>query len=101
MQLPPGLCNNCAGRTQGKRRYCDVCLSHKRKYKNHPTTVATPQGPKVRASKKEARREAELRLMERAGKVKNLRCQVSYDLEVNGMWVATYIADFVYEELQG
>ena len=48
------------------------------------------------ASRKEADRYAELKLLERAGKVRELRCQVRYPLEVNGVLVTHYVADFVY-----
>ncbi len=34
---------------------------------------------------------------ERRGEIRNLRCQVSFDLEVNGVLICRYIADFVYE----
>lgn len=42
-----------------------------------------------------------LRQLERAGRVRNLRRQVAYPLVVNGVRVATYRADFVYEEFIG
>lgn len=47
-------------------------------------------------SKAEARRYGELRLLERAGKIKNLERQVRYDLEVNGERIGFYKADFRY-----
>lgn len=31
------------------------------------------------------------------GEIRNLRCQVSFDLDVNGEHICKYIADFVYE----
>lgn len=56
-------------------------------------------------SQKEARRYAELRLLERAGQIRNLRRQIKYELipaqKVNGRIAeraCSYIADFVYEE---
>lgn len=58
-------------------------------------------------SKAEARRWAELLILERAGDIRNLRRQVSYDLPtinlITGLEtvVARYIADFVYEEQTG
>lgn len=48
------------------------------------------------ASKKEANRYEQLRLMEIGGLVKNIKIQVRYRLEVNGMHICDYIADFVY-----
>lgn len=56
-------------------------------------------------SKKEANRWAELKLLERAGQIKYLRRQVTFELipaqRENGKVVeraCSYIADFVYEE---
>lgn len=56
-------------------------------------------------SRKEARRYQELRLLERAGKITDLKCQVKFELipaqYENGKCVeraVTYIADFVYTE---
>ena len=48
------------------------------------------------ASKKECRRYSELRLLERAGVIRNLELQKKYPLIVNDVKVATYLADFVY-----
>lgn len=56
-------------------------------------------------SQKEARRYAELKLLERAGQIHSLRRQVKYELipvqKIHGRTVeraCSYIADFVYEE---
>jgi hypothetical protein len=49
-------------------------------------------------SKREAGRWVELRLLERAGRISGLRRQVRFPLTVNGQLVATYVADFVFEE---
>lgn len=48
------------------------------------------------ASKKEAARYSELKLLERAGEITDLQCQPVYRLEVNGQLVCKYIADFKY-----
>lgn len=48
------------------------------------------------ASKAEAIRYAELKLLARAGQVEDLKCQPKFPLIVNGLLVATYIADFSY-----
>jgi hypothetical protein len=50
------------------------------------------------ASKKEANRWMDLRLLEHAGHVQELKRQVPYELEVNGITICTYIADFVYRK---
>lgn len=65
-----------------------------RKYRNVPTVV---DGLRF-DSKGEAARWGELRLLERAGAIADLRRQVVYPLEVNGVLVAAYVADFVYLE---
>lgn len=56
-------------------------------------------------SQKEAYRAQELKLLERAGEIKNLRCQVPYELipkqrRKDGKAVRNmvYVADFVYED---
>lgn len=52
----------------------------------------------ILASKREARRYGELLLRERAGEISGLRCQVPYDIVVNGAKVCRYVADFLYLE---
>lgn len=59
-------------------------------------------------SKKEARRYAELQLLERAGKIQNLRRQVKFQLipaqrDAQGKYVRPvyYVADFVYSDHRG
>jgi Protein of unknown function (DUF1064) len=51
------------------------------------------------ASKKEAKRYQELKLLEKARKLCDLETQVRYKLEVSGQLICTYIADFVYLHL--
>lgn len=50
-------------------------------------------------SRAEARRYAELRLLERAGEIADLELQPAYPLVVNGVKVATYRADFRYRDV--
>jgi hypothetical protein len=64
----------------------------RRKYGNIPTEV---DGQKF-ASRKEARRYSDLKLMERAGEIRFLRLQPRFPMDVNGVPVATYVADFAY-----
>ena len=47
-------------------------------------------------SKREANRYSELKLLERCEKITFLELQVPYKLKVNGILIATYIADFRY-----
>lgn len=64
------------------------------KYGNHRAVV---DGINF-ASRREANRYSELRLLERTGAIKNLQTQVRFPLEVNGTIVTHYVADFVYDE---
>jgi hypothetical protein len=64
----------------------------KSKYRNVKTEV---DGIKF-DSKKEATRYGQLRLLEKAGLIGNLRLQVQYPLIVHGVKVGSYVADFVY-----
>lgn len=53
------------------------------------------------ASKAEARRYGELRLLERAGKIKDLVCQHRIRCLVNDLQVCDYVADFTYRDERG
>lgn len=64
------------------------------KYRNVRTTIGTHKF----ASKREAKRYCELRLLEHAGRIENLHLQQKFPLMVNGVKVCTYIADFCYVE---
>ncbi len=48
------------------------------------------------ASKREASRYEVLRLAEKAGLIKGLQTQVRFRMEVNGVKICDYVADFVY-----
>lgn len=52
------------------------------------------------ASKKEANRYCLLKLMERGGLIKSIELQPPYRLEVNGVLVCKYVADFRYVDAQ-
>ena len=49
-------------------------------------------------STREARRYGELRLLERAGKIRGLRLQPQFPIVVNDELICTYRADFQYED---
>ena len=51
----------------------------------------------VFASGAEARRYGELKMLEQAGEISELQLQVAYHLDVNGVHVCDYVADFVYQ----
>ena len=50
-------------------------------------------------SKKEGRRWQDLKLLEKAGEISDLQRQVKYPIDINGIHVCNYFADFVYLEL--
>lgn len=64
------------------------------KYHNKPIVIDGIYFP----SQKQGARYQELKLMERAGVIEQLRCEVPYNLDVNKKRVAVYRADFVYLE---
>lgn len=79
-----------------KRR--DLRLRRAPKYHN----LRTEYAGQLFASKKEASRAAELALAERAGLIRNLRTQVSFQCVVNEQLICRYVADFTYlEQLAG
>ena len=53
------------------------------------------------ASKREAQRFDDLRLLEMAGEITDLKVQPGFRLEVNGDLICTYKADFSYRDRQG
>ena len=64
------------------------------KFRNVPTIV---DGVSY-ASKKEARRASELKLLERGGQIRGLTFQPRFPLKVNDRLVCTYVADASYVE---
>jgi hypothetical protein len=52
-------------------------------------------------SKAEAHRYQHLKLLEKAGQITNLSLQPRYALDVNGVHIANYIADFRYWDETG
>lgn len=69
-----------------------VRATSKSKYRAVPTFV---DGIRF-ASKAEAKRYQELKLLERAGEISRLELQPRYDITINGTKVCTYVGDFRY-----
>ncbi len=65
-----------------------------RKYRNIPTVVDNIRF----ASKKEAARYGELKMLEENDDITHLCWQTPFVLEVNGQKICTYVADFQYRE---
>lgn len=76
-------------------RSCDTWCENKK-----PTYCTTCGGTEFFyfASKAEAKRYAELLLMEKGGVIQNLEPQLSFPLVVNDLKICEYRADFVYDE---
>lgn len=67
------------------------------KYRNQPVVV---DGVRF-ASKAEAKRDAELQLLCKAGEVMAITRQPRFQLVVNGVKVCTYVGDWQYVEKRG
>jgi hypothetical protein len=67
------------------------------KYRNTPTTVDEIKF----ASKRESERYAELKLLEKAGEITDLKLQPKFQCEVNGQKICNYFADFTYLKKNG
>jgi hypothetical protein len=63
--------------------------------------IRTEVDGKVFASKKEAKRYAELKLLLKAGAIRELFLQPKFPVTVNDIQVFTYVADFQYMEADG
>ena len=64
------------------------------KYRAIPVVIDGHRFP----SKKEGKRYGELKLLEQAGKISDLKLQPPFDLHVNGVKVCFYKGDFSYVE---
>ena len=71
--------------------------SNMNKYRN----VKTEINGIVFDSKKEATRYSELKVLERTGYISKLELQYRFPLQVNGVNVCTYVADFYYLDKSG
>lgn len=67
------------------------------KYRNKPCVIDGHRFPSIR----EGRRYQELRILEKAGEITDLKLQIKFPLWVNGDLVCTYIADFIYKTKSG
>ncbi len=80
------------------QQYRELSKKKKRlKYGNR--IIKTPEGNF--ASQWEHEYWGKLKLLARAGEIKHLAKQVKYKLRFNGVHIAEYIADFVYEDARG
>ncbi len=80
-----------------KKRAKPLKVAKSSKYHNVRTVV---DGIEF-ASKREASRWLELQMMQKAGEIRGLERQVRLKLEVAGMLVCTYVADFAYTTAVG
>src|SRR3990167_9782276 len=93
-------CNGSVARCRSGRIITGGCaemairVRPRSKYGAQPTEV---DGIRF-ASKKEAHRYAELKLLEKAGEIRDLELQPRFPLEVQGAVIAEYRGDFRYQE---
>lgn len=71
-------------------------IAARSKYRNKVTTI----GDRRFASRREAARYTQLKLLEANGELRDLLCQVPFRLDINGKHICRYVADFVYVELR-
>lgn len=81
-------------RVRGPKRSPVSTLKRGNKFGAKRTTVDGIDFP----SKREANRWRQLKLLESAGRIRNLTRQRPYRFEINGTLVCRYISDFEYEE---
>jgi hypothetical protein len=75
-------------------------MFHRRGPRTKYAAVRTQVDGVTFASKREAKRFNELRLLERAGKIRDLACQPRYPIVIAGRAVSAYVADFSYVDLE-
>jgi hypothetical protein len=68
------------------------------KYHNKPTVLEVEGRPVKFASLKEARDFRGLQLLEAGGRIRELKRQVAFKIEIGGKPVCKYVADFTFEE---
>ena len=91
----PGVSVNgmCAELAMGPTKMAQALAARKSKYKAEPTMIDNIRF----ASKREAHRYSELKLMEAAGEIYDLRLQVPFELKaLDEDVVGKYVADFCY-----
>lgn len=106
-----GVCSVCGVNTRLVWKLKPIKKEPTRKVYSCATSLLTSKGSKMRnkpyvsrdgkgfQSTKEGRRYEVLRLLEKAGEVRDLRTQVPYKLHgKNGGDICRYVADFVYQE---
>ena len=97
--VEPGKCFCCGIRVNYAGTICTDCAitPQKRRNKFNARRTAGRDGV-VYDSKREAERASELQLLQAGGKISDLVPQVLFLLEVNGVHICDYRADFVYTE---
>ncbi len=83
------------------RRMAVAMRRRTHKYNARRTTLTVCGETRTFPSKREAKRWYELKLLEKAGEISGLECQVSYALRVRDVHVCDYVADFVYRTKLG
>lgn len=92
-------CKRCNEAFGGHYQCCPDCLGPlvALSLKQHKYRAKAVEIDGIRfASQKEAKRWAELVLLEKAGQIRELKRQVSFDLVVNGELICRYVSDATY-----
>lgn len=81
------ICQECSSPATKEQKFCRWCKSDKK--------------PDKFDSKEELSRWHVLKQQEKLGLIRNLQRQVDFKIEVNGVPICTYKADFNYDEKKG
>ena len=85
-----------AKRTKTQQLVDELTAAAEAPKKNKFNAVRTEVDGIIFDSKKEARRYSELKIFEREGYLQDLKRQQTFKMEVNGVKITTYRADFTY-----
>lgn len=77
---------------------CPVCGEYRRARKNKFNAIKTVVDGITFDSKAESRRYNQLKLLERAGHIRQIELQPRFKFEIDGKLMFTYVADFAYFE---
>lgn len=82
-----------------RENFCMSVQSFSKRRSKFGNKLTTVDG-RLFHSKREASRYIELKVLEKAGAIRNLECQVPVKVDINGKHCFKWIADFVYFEGQ-
>lgn len=92
-----GFCVPCNAERPFRFSRCTVCKARLPPVSKFGNVATVVDGIRFH-SKREAARYGELRWLESQGQISELELQVGFELDVNGVHITKYIADFRYLE---